>query len=67
VKKTELKADMEKVGYVFFTDPGRFGIIATPNLLGDIITDLGAALTGGMRLAAGAANINPEGKYPSIV
>ena len=48
----------------FVKDPARFQIIVTSNLFGDIITDLGAAIAGGMGLAAGA-NINPEKKYPS--
>ncbi len=46
-------------------DPKRFEIVVTSNLFGDILTDLGAAITGGMGLAAGA-NINPERKYPSM-
>ncbi len=46
-------------------DPKRFEIIVTSNLFGDILTDLGAAITGGMGLAAGA-NINPERKFPSM-
>ena len=46
-------------------DPGRFEIVVTSNLFGDILTDVGAALAGGMGLAAGA-NINPERKYPSM-
>lgn len=46
-------------------DPGRFEIVVTSNLFGDILTDLGAALAGGMGLAAGA-NINPERLYPSM-
>ncbi|MBQ8732311.1 MAG: tartrate dehydrogenase [Oscillospiraceae bacterium] len=46
-------------------DPGRFQIVVTSNLFGDILTDLGAAIAGGMGLAAGA-NLNPEGKYPSM-
>lgn len=41
----------------FVKDPERFQIIVTSNLFGDIITDLGAAISGGMGLAAGA-NIN---------
>ena len=45
--------------------PKRFEIVVTSNLFGDILTDLGAAITGGMGLAAGA-NINPERKYPSM-
>ncbi|GMA97381.1 tartrate dehydrogenase [Pelosinus sp. IPA-1] len=49
----------------FVKEPERFQIVVTSNLFGDIITDLGAAIAGGMGLAAGA-NINPEGKYPSM-
>jgi tartrate dehydrogenase/decarboxylase/D-malate dehydrogenase len=49
----------------FIRDPKRFQIIVTSNLFGDIITDLGAAIAGGLGLAAGA-NINPEKKYPSM-
>lgn len=46
-------------------DPGRFQIVVTSNLFGDILTDLGAAISGGMGLAAGA-NLNPERTYPSM-
>ncbi len=46
-------------------DPKRFEIIVTSNLFGDILTDLGAAIQGGMGLAAGA-NLNPEKKFPSM-
>ena len=46
-------------------DPGRFEVVVTSNLFGDILTDLGAAIAGGMGLAA-SANLNPEGKYPSM-
>lgn len=46
-------------------DPKRFEVVVTSNLFGDILTDLGAAIAGGMGLAAGA-NINPERKYPSM-
>ena len=46
-------------------DPGRFQIVVTSNLFGDILTDLGAAISGGMGLAAGA-NLNPERKFPSM-
>ena len=49
----------------FIKDPKRFQIIVTSNLFGDIITDLGAAIAGGLGLAAGA-NINPEKMYPSM-
>lgn len=47
------------------TDPSQFEVVVTSNLFGDILTDLGATLAGGMGLAAGA-NINPEKKYPSM-
>lgn len=46
-------------------DPGRFQVVVTSNLFGDILTDLGAAIAGGMGLAAGA-NLNPERTYPSM-
>ena len=46
-------------------DPARFEIVVTSNMFGDILTDLGAAIAGGMGLAAGA-NLNPERKYPSM-
>lgn len=46
-------------------NPRRFEIVVTSNLFGDILTDLGAAIAGGMGLAAGA-NLNPERDYPSM-
>ena len=46
-------------------DPKRFQVVVTSNLFGDILTDLGAAISGGMGLAAGA-NLNPERAYPSM-
>lgn len=46
-------------------EPRRFQIVVTSNLFGDILTDLVAAISGGMGLAAGA-NLNPERKYPSM-
>lgn len=49
----------------FIKDPARFEIVVTSNLFGDILTDLGAAIAGGMGLAAGA-NINPDRTYPSM-
>jgi 3-isopropylmalate dehydrogenase len=46
---------------IFFLDqPSRFDVIVTDNMFGDIITDLGAMIQGGMGIAAGG-NINPEG------
>ena len=49
----------------FITKPEKFQVVVASNLFGDIITDLGAAIAGGIGLAAGA-NINPERKYPSM-
>ena len=46
-------------------DPRRFQIVVASNLFGDILTDLGAAISGGMGLAAGA-NLNPERRFPSM-
>ncbi|UFJ39910.1 tartrate dehydrogenase [Brevibacillus humidisoli] len=49
----------------FVKQPERFEVVVTSNLFGDILTDLGAAIAGGLGLAAGA-NINPERTYPSM-
>src|ERR1700745_3216956 len=49
----------------FATQPERFDVIVTDNLFGDILTDLGAAVAGGIGLAA-SGNINPEGSAPSM-
>ncbi|MDA5111101.1 tartrate dehydrogenase [Brevibacillus thermoruber] len=49
----------------FVKQPERFEIVVTSNLFGDILTDLGAAIAGGLGLAAGA-NLNPERIYPSM-
>lgn len=45
--------------------PQQFDVIVTDNLFGDIVTDLAAAVTGGIGLAA-SANINTSGEYPSM-
>lgn len=50
---------------LFTTDPARFDVIVTDNLFGDILTDLAAAVTGGIGLAA-SGNINVEGTAPSM-
>ncbi len=47
------------------TDPGRFDVIVTDNLFGDIITDLAAAVCGGIGLAA-SGNIDATFTYPSM-
>jgi tartrate dehydrogenase len=49
----------------FVKNPDWFDVVVASNLFGDIITDLGAMLQGGMGFAAGG-NVNPEGTYPSM-
>ncbi len=59
----ELKRDYAHVDATtmwFVKNPEWFDVIVTENLFGDIITDLGAMIQGGMGIAAGG-NINPEG------
>nr|WP_218849485.1 3-isopropylmalate dehydrogenase [Nocardioides perillae] len=47
------------------TDPARFDVVVTDNLFGDIVTDLAAAVTGGIGLAA-SGNVNPDRTTPSM-
>lgn len=47
------------------TDPGRYDVIVTDNLFGDILTDLAGAVTGGIGLAA-SGNIDASGTNPSM-
>jgi 3-isopropylmalate dehydrogenase len=49
----------------FVTNPARFDVVVTDNLFGDILTDIAAAICGGIGLAA-SGNINPTGAYPSM-
>ncbi|BAD63380.1 MULTISPECIES: tartrate dehydrogenase [Shouchella] len=49
----------------FVTQPERFDVIVASNLFGDILTDIGAAIMGSIGIAP-AANININGKYPSM-
>src|ERR1700734_1138216 len=49
----------------FVTQPERFDVVVTDNLFGDIITDLGAAIAGGIGLAA-SGNLNVDGTAPSM-
>jgi 3-isopropylmalate dehydrogenase len=56
---------IDAVTIFLVTDPGRFDTIVTDNLFGDIITDLAAAISGGIGLAA-SGNINPDGTAPSM-
>ncbi len=60
---SEIKADYAHVDAItmwFVKNPEWFDVIVTDNMFGDIITDLGAMIQGGMGIAAGG-NINPEG------
>lgn len=50
---------------VMTTDPGRFDVIVTDNLFGDILTDQAAAISGGIGLAA-SGNVNPDRTAPSM-
>jgi 3-isopropylmalate dehydrogenase len=47
------------------TDPARFDVVVTDNLFGDIITDIAAAVAGGIGLAA-SGNVNPDRTAPSM-
>ena len=47
------------------TDPRRYDVVVTDNLFGDILTDIAAAVTGGIGLAASGC-VNPERTYPSM-
>ncbi len=49
----------------FVADPGRYDVIVTDNLFGDILTDLGGAVAGGIGLAS-SANLNPDRTAPSM-
>ncbi len=49
----------------FLTDPERFDVVVTDNLFGDILTDIGAAIAGGIGLAA-SGNLDPSRTHPSM-
>ena len=64
----DIKADYQHVDACcmrMVAAPEKFDVIVTTNMFGDIITDLGAVLQGGMGLAA-SGNINPERTFPSM-
>ena len=63
IEANQLMVDAASMNFVLH--PERFGVVVTSNLFGDILTDLGAAIAGGMGLAAGD-NLNPDGAYPSM-
>lgn len=63
VQYPKVKTDFNFVDAItmwFVKNPEWFDVVVTPNMFGDIITDLGAMIQGGLGLAPGA-NINPEG------
>jgi len=65
---TDVETDLALVDALtmwFVKNPEWFDVVVASNLFGDIITDLGAMLQGGMGFAAGG-NINPERDYPSM-
>ena len=55
----------DAVSMFFVTDPGRFDVIVTDNLFGDILTDIGAAICGGIGLAA-SGNLDVSRAHPSM-
>lgn len=64
----DIETDMALVDALtmwFVKNPDWFDVVVASNLFGDIVTDLGAMLQGGMGFAAGG-NVNPEGRYPSM-
>jgi tartrate dehydrogenase/decarboxylase/D-malate dehydrogenase len=64
----DIKTDFAMVDAItmwFVKNPDYFDVVVASNLFGDIITDLGSMLQGGMGFAAGG-NINPEKTYPSM-
>ncbi len=62
---TTESAFVDAITMWFIKNPESFDVIVASNLFGDIITDLGAMLQGGMGFAA-SGNINPEKLYPSM-
>ena len=63
IEANQLMVDAASMNFVLH--PEKFDVVVTSNLFGDILTDLGAAIAGGMGLAAGD-NLNPERTYPSM-
>lgn len=64
----EIRTDSQHIDALaafFVTRPERFDVIVASNLFGDVLTDLGAAIMGSIGVAP-AANINVNGKYPSM-
>ncbi len=67
-KYPEISTDfyhVDAISMFMIQKPEMFDVIVASNLFGDILTDLGSVLQGGLGFAAGA-NINPEKEYPSM-
>src|SRR5699024_2590735 len=58
-------AHVDAASMFLVNQPARFDVVVTDNLFGDIITDIAAAIAGGIGLAA-SGNINPTGEAPSM-
>jgi len=58
-------AHVDAAAMYFVTDPGRFDVVVTDNLFGDILTDIGAAIGGGIGLAA-SGNLDVSRTNPSM-
>lgn len=56
---------VDAAAMVMVNDPARFDVVVTDNLFGDILTDLAAAISGGIGLAA-SGNVNPDRTAPSM-
>jgi tartrate dehydrogenase/decarboxylase / D-malate dehydrogenase len=63
IQTTSMLVDAACLNFVL--RPERFDVVVASNLFGDILTDLSAALVGGLGLAP-AANLNPSRQYPSM-
>jgi tartrate dehydrogenase/decarboxylase/D-malate dehydrogenase len=59
------KMHVDAAAMDFVRRPSRFDVVVASNLFGDILTDLSAAIVGGLGLAA-SANLNPQRTYPSM-
>lgn len=62
--KTEI-VHIDALCAFFVTKPDVYDVVVASNLFGDILTDLGAAIVGGLGIAP-SANINPEKRFPSM-
>ena len=64
-RATEQHADRRARGGASCCDRSRFDVVVASNLFGDILSDLGSAVTGSIGVAP-SANLNPESKFPSL-